>query len=232
LFISGFQKVSLLDYPKKIDSVIFTQGCNFICPYCHNPELNENIAGASIFNEEKIFQYFHKRAKVLDGVVITGGEPFLQKDLDSFVQKIKKIGLLVKIDTNGSFPEKLKIFIEKGWVDYVGMDIKTSFDKYEKVIKTDQDSIIDKVKKSIQVLLTGKVDYEFRVTVVPRIIEENDIKKMEIMIKEARSVFLQQFRNEKVLDRVFEKVEPYNLAILRKFKQILEKSVKKVEIRE
>ena len=231
MFISGFQKVSLLDYPKKIASVIFTQGCNFICPYCHNPELNENIAGASIFNEEKIFQYFHKRAKVLDGVVITGGEPFLQKDLENFVQKIKEIGLLVKIDTNGSFPEKLKKFIEKGWVNYVGMDIKTSFAKYEKVIKTDQDSIIDKVRKSIKILLTEKVDYEFRITVAPEIVEQDDIIKIGATIKEARRIFLQQFRNEKVLDGAFEEVEPYSLSMLKKFKQILEKSAKKVEIR-
>src|SRR5690554_5488754 len=166
--IIGFQKTSLIDYPGKIVSIIFTQGCNFKCPYCHNSDL---IFFQSVNNEyfphDYIFSFLKKRKGLIDGVSITGGEPTLQPDLYNFIVKIKDINLNIKLDTNGSNPELIKSLIDDKLIDYIAMDIKGPLDKYECII--DNKINTDKIIKSISLIKNSKVDYEFRTTVVPGI---------------------------------------------------------------
>lgn len=165
MVISGMQKLTLLDYPGKTACLIFTQGCNFRCPFCHNRDLlneennNEEIA------EEEVIKYLEKRKGLIDGICISGGEPLLQSDLEDFIIKVKEMGFLVKLDTNGSSPSKLKRLIDKKLIDYVAMDIKNDFTKYDKTsgiekIKTDN------IKRSIQIIENSGIDYEFRTTIV------------------------------------------------------------------
>jgi pyruvate formate lyase activating enzyme len=160
--IGGLQKISLIDYPKKISCVVFTQGCNFRCYYCHNPEL----VYPELFNEsislEEVFTYVKKRKGIIDSVVFCGGEPTLQNDIYEVVCEVKKLGFLVKLDTNGSNPEVLDKLIS--YLDYVSLDIKAPLDKekYEFVCRTEVD--IEKIKESIKILRKSKIEYEFRMT--------------------------------------------------------------------
>ncbi|MBO5212446.1 MAG: anaerobic ribonucleoside-triphosphate reductase activating protein [Clostridia bacterium] len=190
MIIGGFQKMTMLDYPGKVACTVFTYGCNLRCPFCHNASLV--IDEAQLFSEEEILSYIEKRKKILDGVCISGGEPLMQKDIFDFMRKIKSMGLLVKLDTNGSYPEKLKEAIELGLVDYVAMDIKNSKEKY--AITTGKKSIdISAFEKSVELLLCGRVEYEFRTTVVKQHHELEDIKSIGKWIKGAEKYFLQDF---------------------------------------
>ena len=147
--IVGLQKLTLLDYPGKLSCIIFTQGCNFKCPYCQNSDLIP-LNGNEIISEEEVFNFLEKRKKMLDGVVITGGEPTIQKDLEDFISKIKNLGYRVKLDTNGSNPKLLESLITQKLIDYVAMDIKNTFYEYENIIKTK--TSIDNIKKSIKLI--------------------------------------------------------------------------------
>ncbi|MBQ5791654.1 MAG: anaerobic ribonucleoside-triphosphate reductase activating protein, partial [Clostridia bacterium] len=160
--INGFQKLTLLDFPGKVACIVFTPGCNFRCPFCHNASLVTHIDGERI-EEEEILSYLKKRQGLLDGVVVTGGEPTLQGDLADFLGKVKALGYAVKLDTNGTSPEKLKTLVEKGLVDYVAMDIKNTAAKYP-VTAGCGSAVLGKVEESIDFLLADTVDYEFRTT--------------------------------------------------------------------
>jgi len=160
--IGGFQRFSLIDYPAKISAIIFTQGCNFRCPYCHNPELVDPKLFTSAIDEDLILSFLRKRVGKLDGVVITGGEPLLQHDLIEFIKKVKEMGYLIKLDTNGSYPEKLERLLDL--IDYIAMDIKAPLEKYHDVVRTDV--CTEKIMESITIILNGDIDYEFRTTVV------------------------------------------------------------------
>ncbi|MBQ8163256.1 MAG: anaerobic ribonucleoside-triphosphate reductase activating protein [Clostridia bacterium] len=188
--IGGFQKMTMLDYPEKVACTVFTYGCNLRCPFCHNASLV--IDEAELFPEEEILSYIEKRKRILDGVCISGGEPLLQKDIFDFMKKIKDIGLLVKLDTNGAYPDKLKEAIELGLVDYVAMDIKNSKEKYAKTTGI-QNLDIAPFEKSVKLLLEGRVDYEFRTTVVKQHHSIEDIKAIGEWIKGAKKYFLQNF---------------------------------------
>lgn len=188
----GFQKLTLLDYPGKVACTLFTLGCNFRCPFCHNGELVDNIKAYEIYEEDEILSYLKKRKGILDGVCITGGEPLLNRDLPQFIERVKQLGYSVKLDTNGSMPQELKYLAQNKMIDYVAMDIKNSFEKY-KITSNATDDDINNVKLSIKYLLEGHIDYEFRTTVVSEFHTAEDIEDVAKEIKGAKRYFLQNF---------------------------------------
>ena len=191
MIIGGFQKMTVLDYPGKIACILFTYGCNFKCPFCHNSRLV--IKEAEAFSEKEIFAYLEKRRGVLDGVCISGGEPLIHGDeIFSLMRKIKDMGFLIKLDTNGSFPEALEYVIENGLVDYVAMDIKNCKEKYAQTAGLDHIDI-SKIEKSVELLLKGNVDYEFRTTVTKELHTPSDFDKIGRWIKGAKKYYIQSF---------------------------------------
>ena len=190
--ISGFQKMTLLDFPGRVACTVFTAGCNMRCPFCHNAVLVTHIDNSVSFSEEEILDYLNKRKGLLDGVCITGGEPLLQAGIEDFIAKVKAIGYAVKLDTNGTFPEKLISLVDKGLVDYVAMDIKNCKEKYA---ATAGMSVLDigAVEQSMEFLLEGKVDFEFRTTIVKELHTVEDIAAIGKWIKGAPRYFLQNF---------------------------------------
>lgn len=190
--IQGFQKLTLLDYPETLACTIFTGGCNFRCPYCHNASLVVGCSPAPKYSMEEIFVFLRKRKNVLKGVCISGGEPMLQPDLDAFIYEIKAIGYKVKLDTNGSFPDRLVRLAEQGLLDYVAMDIKNSKEGYAKAsgVKT---GILEKVQESVAFLMENKVAYEFRTTVVDGLHHPSDFVSIGRWIEGAPNYYLQNF---------------------------------------
>ena len=191
MIIKGLQKLTLLDYPGKMACTVFTAGCNFRCPFCHNASLVTNIDEERI-SEEEFFSFLQKRQGIIEGVCVTGGEPTLQPDLKDFLKKIKGLGYSVKLDTNGYRPEVLKDVVNSGLVDYVAMDIKNSQSKYALAVGLDSLDI-DKINESVEFLMSGVVDYEFRTTVVKELHTEDDIQDIVSWIKDAKKYFLQGF---------------------------------------
>ncbi len=190
MIFGGFQKLTLLDFPEKVACIVFTKGCNFYCPFCHNSSLVHS--SASDISEEEVLEYLAKRQGILEGVCISGGEPLLHDELEAFVKKVKDMGYAVKLDTNGSFPEKLKSLVEKGLIDYVAMDIKNSFDKYP--LTSGVENIdISKIEESIDFLMSSSIDYEFRTTVVNELHTTQDIVAICKRISGAKKYFLQNF---------------------------------------
>ena len=237
--IAGFRKTSLIDYPGYIAAVVFTQGCNFRCPYCHNPELIEpveNMSAAdsdsvSFLDPEYLFDLLRERDNLLDGLVITGGEPLLQPDIISFTKKIKSLGMKVKLDTNGTVFSVLKQLVEADLVDYVAMDIKTTFADYENLVGLFKKEEIEGIRQSVSLLVAGKTDYEFRTTVVPGIHTVEDIKKIAQHISGAKKYVLQNFRPEETLDPSFQEKTRFADEVMDRFKEVAKKSLPKVEIR-
>jgi len=211
--------------------MFFLIGCNFRCPYCHNPELVDplKISKQVQIKEKDFFKSLDERKDFLDGVCVTGGEPTLQKGLIGFIKKIKKKGFLVKLDTNGSNPDMLKQLIKNKLVDYIAMDIKADLPNYEKVsgVKVN----LENIKKSIDLILKSKTEYEFRITVAPKLIKGKMIDEIGKLLKGAKNFAIQQFRNEKVLEKSFKKIEPYSEKIIKDFQKKLKKHIKKVEVR-
>lgn len=196
--IGGLQKSSLIDYPGKISAVIFTQGCNFKCPYCHNPELIPfNPIQHNYISESEILEFLFRRKNILDGICITGGEPVLQNGLTEFCSEVKKMGFLIKLDTNGSKPDVIAYIAEKRLVDYFAMDIKTSYGKYEFVTGVKTDSL--KIKESAAVIMESGIDYEFRTTLIQHLIETKDVLKIGEQIYGAKHYVLQRFVASKTL---------------------------------
>ena len=191
MVFGGFQKLTLLDYPGKVACTLFTKGCNFRCPFCHNTLLVEGN-NDDVFEEEDVLAYLKKRQGILEGVCISGGEPLMQPRLKEFIRKVKELGYSVKLDTNGSYPEQLKGLVREGLVDYVAMDVKNSFEKYGATAGV-PDMDLSKVKDSIDFLLEGTVDYEFRTTVAEGLHTVEDIKVLTQHIVGAKKYFLQNF---------------------------------------
>jgi len=207
--IGGLQKTTLIDYPGKIAATVFLVGCNFRCPFCYSSELvlPEKIERQPKIPEKDFFKFLKERKGLLDGLVLCGGEPTLNKELPNFIKKIKKMGYFVKLDTNGSNPKLLEKLIDGKLVDYIAMDIKGPKEKYSEVAGTKVD--IKKIQESIEILKEGKVDYEFRSTIVPSIHTKEDIIEMAKWIRGAKRYYLQNFRAEKTIDPKFEKIKPY-----------------------
>jgi len=212
--IYGLQKLTLLDYPGHTACTVFTGGCNFRCPFCHNAGLVTEIDPAATMEEDAFFKFLAKRQGVLDGVCITGGEPLLQPDIRDFIEKIKNDGFRVKLDTNGSFPDTLKSLIDARLLDYVAMDVKNAIDKYSRTAGVTVDTAA--VEKSIDLLLEGRVDYEFRTTVVKELHTEEDIEKIAARIRGAKRFFLQNFvDSENLIGEGFSAHSPENMERMR-----------------
>ena len=188
----GLQKLSLVDYPGKLACTIFTGGCNFRCPFCHNSGLVINIKEEEALSEEYILRFLEKRSVTLEGVCISGGEPLLNADIADFIKKIKNMGFSVKLDTNGTYPDRRKELAAAGLIDYVAMDIKNSPEKYAETIGLDSYDI-SKVKESVSFLLSGSVPYEFRTTLVREFHTPQDIVDIGKWISGAKNYFLQNF---------------------------------------
>lgn len=220
MFFAGFQKLTLLDYPEKVACILFTMGCNFRCPFCHNASLVRAENKAEI-SEEEVLSFLKKRKGVMDGVCISGGEPLLYDGLGDFIKKVKALGYSVKLDTNGSLPEKLKALVREGLVDYVAMDIKNSFESYDKTtgIKTD----LNNIKESLAFLLSGTVEYEFRTTLVKELHTDEEMESIGKMIKGAKRYFLQNFVDSG--DVLCDNMHPLTEDELEKMMQIAKKYV-------
>jgi len=190
--IGGFQKTSLLDYPEEISAIIWTVGCNFNCPFCYNKDLVNDKT--SIISEKEVLDFLEKRRGLITGLVISGGEPLMQKDIVDFAAKVKKLGYLIKIDTNGTYPEKLQELIDKKLVDYIAMDFKAPCNKYSKLAGKKIDC--KKIKKSIKIIQGSNVDYEFKTTFVPDLLKKEDIVEIGKELKKSKRFYLQQFKND------------------------------------
>lgn len=192
MVIQGLQKLTLLDYPQKVACTVFTAGCNFRCPFCHNASLvidtykNQEIPG------EEFFAFLRKRQGILDGVCVTGGEPLIQHGIEDFLREIKRLGYAVKLDTNGSFPDKLQRIVEAGLVDYVAMDIKNSQENYGRTVGIEGYDLRN-IHRSVQYLLSDPISYEFRTTVVREFHQRSDFESIGKWIRGARRYYLQQF---------------------------------------
>ncbi|MBP8638979.1 MAG: anaerobic ribonucleoside-triphosphate reductase activating protein [Dictyoglomi bacterium] len=228
MLIGGLHKLSLIDYPGKLSAVIFTRGCNFRCPYCHNPELIESNGGDFI-EEDKILSFLDERKGKLDGVVVTGGEPTLQSEIVEFLERIKRLGFFVKLDTNGSYPERIKELIDRKLLDYIAMDIKAPLYKYNRTTLTSIDT--ERIVESIHLIMNSGIDYEFRTTVVRSLLSRDDFPKIGEMIKSAKLFVLQEFRPTKTLDPDFLKETSYTKRELEEISISLKELVSKVIIR-
>ena len=191
MIIKGFQKLTLLDYPGRTACTVFTGGCNFRCPFCHNALLVTEQDN-DFYPEEDVFEHLKMRKNVLDGVAVTGGEPLLQKDIERFLYEIKDLGYDIKLDTNGSFPEKLAGILELGLADYVAMDIKNSPTKYAETIGLKAFDLAP-VQESINILKNSGVDYEFRTTVTADFHTKDSMKELSEWIMNTPKYFLQNF---------------------------------------
>ena len=193
MIIKGFAKLTLLDYPGKVACTVFTGGCNFRCPFCHNASLAVRPGEVDSIPDEEVFDLLRKRRGILDGVCITGGEPLMHGEaLEAFISRVKELGYSVKLDTNGSYPERLKALIEKGLVDKVAMDIKNSPEKYGETAGIESFDM-SPILASIDILKNSGVDYEFRTTVVDELHSSDDLEKIGRMIEGAKAYYLQAF---------------------------------------
>ena len=224
--IGGFQKNSLIDFPKTIACIIFTQGCNFSCPYCHNPDLvtGANDGTGNLLDENEIFNFLEKRKNFLEGVVITGGEPTLQTDLVPVCRKIKAMGYKLKLDSNGSRPKILEQLFHESLIDFISMDIKTRLKDYPLVVPEKFD--VSTIRDSIRILMEKAPDYEFRTTCVRPFISREIMEDIGEMVRGAKNYILQKCsRNVKVLDLEFLKKEEHFFSDdeMIEFKDIIEK---------
>jgi len=231
----GFQKTSLIEYPGKIVSVVFTAGCNFRCPFCQNPELVLNPNSLPSISFQEVLSHLISKRKWLDGLSITGGEPMIHQALSDFIGKVKEEGFLVGVETNGTNPQMLKDLIADKLIDYVALDIKAPlvWEIYKRAAGINDEDLFRKVKESVEVLLELKsdIDYELRTTVVPGLIEEEDILTIARQIKGAKKYVLQQFLPRTTLDKQYERIKPYSKEVLEKMRKRAESYVETCQVR-
>lgn len=228
--IVGLVKTSAIDYPGKLASIVFLYGCNFRCKFCHNPNIVIGKKGEyEEISEESLFAFLEKRKGMLEGVVVTGGEPLINSDIEELCKKIKSLGYLVKMDSNGTNPEMLKNLIEKKLIDYVAMDIKNSPEKYGETVGAKIK--INDIKKSIKIIMESGLPYEFRSTILPALHKTSDFEEMGELIKGAKNFYLQTFRPEITLDKKLSSALPFTKQEMADIKKIFEKYVKNVFIR-
>jgi len=225
--LGGLQRSSLIDYPGKICAIVFTIGCNFHCPYCHNPELVDETG--TELSEEDFFAFLQRRAGLLDAVTITGGEPTLHDDLVLFIHRIKQMGFLVKLDSNGTNPVMLRSLIDHQLVDYIAMDIKSPLRKYETTVARPVD--LEHIQESINLLLENRVPYEFRTTVVKALLPPEDFHEIGELIKGANLYYLQKFIPTKLLNPAFHKKAVYTDEEFETLRQVMKNYVQVCQIR-
>jgi len=198
MLIGGFQKFSLSDFPGKISSIVFTQGCNFLCPYCHNPELVEPDSYVTPLDEATIFSFLKSRRGRIQGVVITGGEPTLHEDLPEFLERVRKIGCEVKLDTNGSNPALLERIISSGLADYIALDVKAPLRLYPSVARVPVNTA--DILRSIRLVIESGIPHEMRTTYLETLLSIDDMREIAEMVKGCRLLVVQSFRPTKALD--------------------------------
>ena len=207
MIISGVQKLTLLDFPGRTACTVFFSGCNFRCPFCHNAILVERPQEAGSVLEDDFFDFLKMRKGLLDGVAITGGEPTLNRDLPEFMAKIKELGYAVKLDSNGTNPEMLEKIISDGSVDYIAMDIKNCKEKYAETAGIDN-RFMERIEKSVDLLMQKRVDFEFRTTVVKQLHTVEDMIRLSEWIKGDEKYFIQAFKNSgDLIDPNMESIE-------------------------
>lgn len=233
MLISGIQQFTLLDYPDKTACIVFMPGCNFRCGYCHNPEfvLPERIAQlrSTFIPETALFNFLNERKDILDGVVITGGEPTLMPDLIEFMGKIKSLGFLVKLDTNGTHPGIIAHALENGVVDYVAMDVKTNLSEYAKLVG--QQVVPERIAQSIEVLKQSNMPHEFRLTLIQEIHPPRVLKEIAAMLRSAQKVFLQTFRPGTTLNPIFANYHSFSDEQMHRIAILFRTTAKEVAIR-
>jgi pyruvate formate lyase activating enzyme len=221
---SGLQKVSLIDYPNKVASVLFTPGCNLRCPFCHNWRIAVDPK-PPFLQEAMALRILESRKKYVDAVVVTGGEPCMHKELPRFLAKLKKRGFQVKLDTNGFYPEVLEECLQS--VDYVALDVKTAPEKYKLLGAKSTSGLL----RTVEMLKTGKVAYEFRTTMVPEILTVEDVNRICELTKGAKTYALQQFVPQDTLDKRFEALKPYAPEVIKEFAGNMKSYVENVVLR-
>lgn len=229
----GFIKTSVIEYPGKIVSLVFVGGCNFRCPFCQNPDLVLNPRSLPSTGEKEVTDHLLSKRKWLDGLVITGGEPMLEKDLPNFLSKIKKEGFLVEIETNGTNPGMLRDLVKRSLVDYLALDIKAPFEweKYSKAAGIVDENLFGKVKESVKILSGSNIDYELRTTVVPGLVDQEDLISIARSFGSVKKYVLQQFVPKITLDKQYEKIKSYSKDKLEEMKEKIADYVEFCEIR-
>jgi pyruvate formate lyase activating enzyme len=231
--IKGFDQMSLVDWDGMVATTLYTSGCNFRCPYCHNsglvlfPDQYESIP------VDEILDYVREHNDFIDGVVITGGEPCIHSNIGGFLKRLREVGVGVKLDTNGSFPDLLESLIDKELIDYVAMDVKAplDFDAYSKSAGITDRRTFDKVRDSIDLLMEGRVDYEFRMTVVPALHRASDLQRVAEQIRGARRFVIQNYVPRDTLDPAFLDETPYNSERLEEFQKMMSPMFDECQIR-
>lgn len=226
--LAGLIKTSLIDYPGQLVAVVFTQGCNFRCGFCHNPDLIPNVGEREV-PEVEFFEFLESRRNILEGVVITGGEPTIQPDLAQFISRIRDHRLKIKLDTNGSNPEILKRLLEAKLLDYIAMDIKGPGEKYSEIARFDGKK---NVKESIEIIMDSGLPYEFRTTVLPAYHKFSDFPKMGEMIKGAEKYVIQGFRDDVTFDKSLAGSKKFTAEEMEKIADIMRGYVNEVAIRD
>ncbi len=237
MVIGGLEKLTLLDYPEHLAAIIFTQGCNFRCHFCYNPLLvlprngsDDQEKGLSPLSPQNLFLFLRERKSRLEGVVITGGEPTLHPDLPEFIADIKALGYLVKLDSNGTNPEMLKRLITAGLIDYIAMDIKAPLDRYSEVVGAPVNC--QNLEKSVKIIKTSGLPYEFRTTVVPDLVRKEDFDAMGATIRGAAKWYLQSFKSDTdLVNAGFQGQRAYTNQEMREFAMIGRKYVDLCEVR-
>lgn len=212
MIIGGFQKFSLIDFPERTSSIVFTQGCPFRCAYCHNPELipfrKEGI------DKREILCYLKKEQKLIDGVCITGGEPTIQEGLEGFIRELKDMGFAVKLDTNGVRPDVVSRLIHEKLVDYIAMDLKHVWERYSDVIRVRGEDIMNRCKETFSLLQTSGIDHEFRTTIFPGAHEQKDFFTMVGYLRRGEKYFIQQVGFKKNLDPSISRDTGFDVKVL------------------
>ena len=231
MIIAGLQKMTITDFPENVACILFLKGCNFRCPYCHNSELIDYKIDDNYILKEEVFDFLKKRQGVLDGVVISGGEPTVNKDLPKLIKEIRDLGFKIKLDTNGTNPQMLKELLEDGLIDYVAMDIKNVPRKYLETagLSEKNQQILENVQKSIDILKKSKINHEFRTTIMKKYHNIEDLEEINKLIGKDEKYFIQNFEDsEYVLDH---NIEPFSEKELKEIKNKLTKNFQKTSVR-
>jgi len=234
--IKGFVNLSLVDWDGKLSSVLFVPDCNFRCPFCYNSTLVLHPERVETIPFERVEDYLKKQRAWIDGVCITGGEPTIHRDLPDLCSKLKEIGFLVKVDTNGTNPTMMKKLMDSRLIDYIAADIKAplTVEKYSRATGINAEKLLEKLKKTIKILLESKMDYEFRTTVVPTLHDEEDIKEICTSIKGCKKFVLQKFDTslgKTTIDPEFSKLKPFTDGEMKKFLTTAQKILPNVKLR-